>query len=96
MESSKRPARRIGVVLVCIAAGQISKPLDKETSSLRNAGGGQTGAYRGKRHMQMEDQASGLKRCVAEYLAFSECSLAVNSKTSTLHEEIVDSYYTLY
>ena len=44
--------------------------------------------------MQMEAQASGLRRSVVEYLAASECSLAVNSKTSTLHEEIVDSYYT--
>ena len=40
--------------------------------------------HRGKRHMQMEAQASGLRRSVAEYLAASECSLAVNSKTSTL------------
>ena len=32
----------------------------------------------------MEAQASGLRRSVAEYLAASECSLAVNSKTSTL------------
>ena len=43
---------------------------------------------------QMETQASGLKRSIAEYLAATECSLAVNRKTSTLHEEIVDSYYT--
>ena len=39
--------------------------------------------------MQMEAQASGLRRSVVEYLAASECSLAVNSKTSTLHEEII-------
>ena len=45
--------------------------------------------------MQMEDQASGLKRSVAEYLAFSECSLAVNSKTSTLHEEIIWTHFNI-
>ena len=37
---------------------------------------------------QMETQeALGLKRNVAEYLAATEFSLAVNRKTSTLHGE---------
>ena len=39
----------------------------------------------------MKAQALDLRRNVAEYLAATECSLAVNSKTSTLHEEIVGS-----
>ena len=84
MESSKRPARRIGVVLVCIAAGQTSKPLDKETSSLRNGWWSNRCMCRGKRHMRIEAQASGPFCSVAEYFAASECSLAVNSKTSAL------------
>ena len=49
-----------------------------------------------RQEAQMKAQASGLIRNVAEYLAATDCSLAVNRKTSTLHEEIVDSYYTLY
>ena len=72
---------------MCVAAGQICTALDIDTSPLRNAGGGQTGA--GARHTQMETQeALGLKRDVAEYLAATEFSLAVNRKTSTLHGEV--------
>ena len=36
----------------------------------------------------MGAQASGLKRNVAGYLAATELSLAVNTQTATLHEEL--------
>ena len=40
-KSSKRSAHPVGIVVVCIAAGQVSNPIDREASPLRNAGGGQ-------------------------------------------------------